>query len=233
MRKGIACLLLGALGVLIAAGSSGPLLLFQNGGTALGASPTLNCSTGLTCSMVGGVATITAAGGSGTVTSVDMSVPSDLSVSGNPITTSGTLAITRNNIYRVTGSDFSTTATLQSTITGLSINTAANTDYYGHCALAAVGTSTSGVIALVNASQATTIAGYEIADPASTVTTTVAIATGVACTSGCSTTTRPIMIDFMLHTNGNAGTLAIQAAASTAGQTALVKVGSFCMIWTP
>jgi hypothetical protein len=33
-------------------------------------------------------------GGSGTVTSVDMSVPSWLSVSGNPITTSGTLAVT-------------------------------------------------------------------------------------------------------------------------------------------
>jgi len=35
-----------------------------------------------------------AAGGAGTVTSVDMTVPSFLSVSGNPITTSGTLAVT-------------------------------------------------------------------------------------------------------------------------------------------
>jgi len=34
--------------------------------------------------------------GSGTVTSVALTVPSDLSVSGSPITTSGTLAITRN-----------------------------------------------------------------------------------------------------------------------------------------
>mgnify|MGYP003563893483 CR=1 FL=1 len=33
----------------------------------------------------------------GTVTSVDMSVPSDLSVSGNPITSSGTLAVTRDS----------------------------------------------------------------------------------------------------------------------------------------
>jgi len=33
-------------------------------------------------------------GGSGTVTSVDMTVPTGLSVSGNPITTSGTLAVT-------------------------------------------------------------------------------------------------------------------------------------------
>ncbi len=35
----------------------------------------------------------TGGGGSGTVTSVDMSVPSFLSISGNPITTSGTLAV--------------------------------------------------------------------------------------------------------------------------------------------
>ena len=32
-------------------------------------------------------------GGSGTVTSVDMSVPTGLTISGNPITTSGTLAL--------------------------------------------------------------------------------------------------------------------------------------------
>lgn len=36
-------------------------------------------------------------GGSGTVTSVAQTVPSDLTVSGSPITTSGTLAITRNS----------------------------------------------------------------------------------------------------------------------------------------
>lgn len=40
------------------------------------------------------VDTDTGGGGSGTVTSVDMTVPSFLNVSGNPITTSGTLAVT-------------------------------------------------------------------------------------------------------------------------------------------
>lgn len=35
--------------------------------------------------------------GSGTVTSVAMTVPSDMSISGSPITSSGTLALTRNN----------------------------------------------------------------------------------------------------------------------------------------
>lgn len=41
-----------------------------------------------------GTLTITATGGGGTVTSVGMSVPSFLSVSGSPVTTSGTLAVT-------------------------------------------------------------------------------------------------------------------------------------------
>jgi molybdopterin biosynthesis enzyme MoaB len=40
-------------------------------------------------------------GGSGTVTSVDMTVPTGLSVSGNPITTSGTLAVTYSAGYSI------------------------------------------------------------------------------------------------------------------------------------
>ena len=48
---------------------------------------------GLDVSYNAGSITLTATGGSGTVTSVDMSVPTGFSVSGNPITTSGTLAL--------------------------------------------------------------------------------------------------------------------------------------------
>lgn len=40
-------------------------------------------------------------GGSGTVTSVDMTVPIGLAISGNPITTSGTLAITFASGYSI------------------------------------------------------------------------------------------------------------------------------------
>jgi hypothetical protein len=40
-------------------------------------------------------------GGSGTVTSVDMSVPTGLSISGNPITTSGTLALSYTSGYSI------------------------------------------------------------------------------------------------------------------------------------
>lgn len=49
---------------------------------------------GTSITISGGVISSTGGGGTGTVTSVDMTVPSILSVSGNPITTSGTLAVT-------------------------------------------------------------------------------------------------------------------------------------------
>jgi len=44
---------------------------------------------------------ISAGGGSGTVTSVDMSVPTGLTISGNPITTSGTLALDLDTGYQM------------------------------------------------------------------------------------------------------------------------------------
>jgi hypothetical protein len=44
---------------------------------------------------------INASVGSGSVTSVDMSVPTGLTVSGNPITTSGTLAVTFTSGYSI------------------------------------------------------------------------------------------------------------------------------------
>lgn len=44
---------------------------------------------------------IVSGGGSGTVTSVDMSVPTGLSITGNPITTSGTLALTLTSGYNI------------------------------------------------------------------------------------------------------------------------------------
>lgn len=49
----------------------------------------------------GNVATTTCGSGSGTVTSVDMSVPTGLTVGGNPVTTSGTLALTLTSGYNI------------------------------------------------------------------------------------------------------------------------------------
>lgn len=46
-------------------------------------------------------ATVSGGGGSGTVTSVDLSVPTGLTVSGNPITTSGTLAVSYASGYAI------------------------------------------------------------------------------------------------------------------------------------
>lgn len=64
-----------------------------NGGTGT-ATPSLVAGTNISISGSWPNQTVTASSGSGTVTSVDASVPSFLSISGNPITSSGTLAIT-------------------------------------------------------------------------------------------------------------------------------------------
>jgi hypothetical protein len=56
---------------------------------------TLTAGTGISVTnSAGGITIAASGGGSGTVTSVDMTVPSVFSISGNPITSSGTLALT-------------------------------------------------------------------------------------------------------------------------------------------
>ena len=80
-----------ATGLPLATGVSG-LLPLANGGTGT-ATPALVAGTNVTITGTWPNQTIAASGGSGTVTSVDATVPAFLSVSGNPITTSGTLAI--------------------------------------------------------------------------------------------------------------------------------------------
>lgn len=56
--------------------------------------PTTDGTNGQVLSTNGsGTLSFTSAGGSGTVTSVDMSVPTGFAISGNPVTTSGTLAL--------------------------------------------------------------------------------------------------------------------------------------------
>jgi len=69
------------------------LLPVANGGTAT-ATPSLVAGTNITVTGTWPNQTIAASGGSGSVTSVAATVPSLLSISGSPITTSGTLAIT-------------------------------------------------------------------------------------------------------------------------------------------
>lgn len=71
------------------------LRFFEQGGSARGFY--IDMTTGGT-----GVSTnLASGGGSGTVTSVDITVPTGLSVTGNPITTSGTLAISLTSGYSI------------------------------------------------------------------------------------------------------------------------------------
>ena len=81
-----------ATGLPLTTGVSG-LLPLANGGTGT-ATPALVAGTNITVTGTWPNQTIAASGGgSGTVTSVDATVPTFLSVTGGPITTSGTLAI--------------------------------------------------------------------------------------------------------------------------------------------
>lgn len=103
--------------VVIGGGGSGDqaAILFQDEGSNLGSAGTVDTldftGAGVTASRTGNKVTvnITSGGGSGTVTSVSATVPTGLTISGSPITTSGTLAI---------GLDTGRVIPLQSTIDG-------------------------------------------------------------------------------------------------------------------
>lgn len=81
------------LGAATAGGTPGDLFLPKLG-TAAGAFLAVDASGKV-------IATTTPSGGSGTVTSVALSVPTGLSVSGSPITTSGTLALSLTAGYNI------------------------------------------------------------------------------------------------------------------------------------
>jgi hypothetical protein len=86
----------------LAVSLSGTPLPVVNGGTGT-TTPSLVAGTNVTISGTWPNQTVnaTGGGGSGTVTSVDMTVPTGLAISGNPITTSGTLALTFASGYSI------------------------------------------------------------------------------------------------------------------------------------
>ena len=86
--------MLAATAALAAGSPSIPPTQYQNGGTPLGVGFVVNCSTGMSCLASGTTITLTSTGGGGGVSSVAQTAPVDFSVSGSPITTSGTLGIT-------------------------------------------------------------------------------------------------------------------------------------------
>jgi hypothetical protein len=83
-------------------------------------------------------------GGSGSVTSVDLSMPSAFAVTGNPITTSGTLTVTGAGTTSeyVRGDGSLATLPVQIVYTRLNDNDTVN--FYDYCGTAPLGTSTSG-----------------------------------------------------------------------------------------
>ena len=87
-----AAVLTSATGLPLSSGVTGQLPV-ANGGTGT-ASPNIVAGTNVTVTGTWPNQTIAASGSSGTVTSVAATVPSVFSVSGSPITTSGTLALT-------------------------------------------------------------------------------------------------------------------------------------------
>ncbi len=94
-------------------GTTGPLFNVRNAGTQrllLTATGTLTVNNASSTGAMGAPTVCISTdcrtswpstGGTGTVTSVDMTVPTGLSVSGNPITTSGTLALTLTSGYNI------------------------------------------------------------------------------------------------------------------------------------
>lgn len=92
-----------------------------------------------------GATCITGSGGSGTVTSVGLSVPTGLSVSGSPVTTSGTLALTLTAGYNIplTASTTNWESAYQNRITSatLPLSISSNT-----ISIAQANTSTSGYL---------------------------------------------------------------------------------------
>lgn len=80
--------------------TNGQLLIGNTTGSTL-TKATLTAGTGISITNGTGSITIAATGGAGTVTSVAMTVPTGLSISGSPITSSGTLAVSLTAGYSI------------------------------------------------------------------------------------------------------------------------------------
>jgi hypothetical protein len=110
-------------------GGGGVTLSFQDEGTTITQSPVTKLNvTGSGGSIVysgNGVATLdlSGGGGSGTVTSVAMTVPTGLTISGSPITTTGTLAVALDTGYEIP---------LSATISGKADKSGALTQFVGN-----------------------------------------------------------------------------------------------------
>jgi hypothetical protein len=142
-------------------------------------------------------------------------------------------------IYKVSGSDFTSSLNSAVTVTGLSWSIAANEEQNFDCILNTTNTATSlfrfGVngpasptAVAVTYSYRSTAYGTEVVNAAGAFTATV---TTAAVTSSVLTTPLPFHIRGIVKNGSNAGTIAINATASTNGQTGTVRTGSMCRVW--
>ena len=157
--------------------------------------------------------------------------------SGQVLTSGGVGAPTwQTHIYRVAGSNVTSTSTTPANITGLSWSGTSATPYMFHCVIASTGTATGSPIFTV-ASTGTTFSAQMVTSNYTTTTGTNTLqlsasagANSVGCTTSCITTTATTIIDGMIVPSASV-TLSIQMGNATSGQTATALIGSTCEVW--
>lgn len=137
---------------------------------------------------------------------------------------------------RLTTTNYTNSTTTPSTI--LSFSAAASTEYGFTCVLNSQGTATSLARFNLNGPGSPTTVSFATQRFTTTAAQTLLVlqafsasAQTAACTSSCATTVLPTFIYGTILNGTNAGTVSLQAASSTAGQTVTVFRGSYCQIY--
>lgn len=128
--------------------TNGQLLIGNTTGNTLTKS-TLTAGSGITITNGAGTITIASSAGGGTVTSVGMTVPAFLTVTGSPVTTTGTLAVSYSGtaLPLANGGTGATTASTAATNLGLGTASAVQ---FGSLGVGTAGSATTGEIRATN-----------------------------------------------------------------------------------
>ena len=224
----------------------GGTLNIANGGTGLSTTPsngylligngtnytstTLTAGSGISITNGAGSITIAASGGSGTVTSVSLTAPGIFTVTGSPVTTSGTLAFsyatTPLNGYLLIGNGSGYTPATLTAGTGVTV-----TNGSGSISLAigqSVATSASPSFTAITASSGniTATSGNIVASAGSiTANTSITAATGnITATSGS------VAAGTNIYVNATSGNVGVNVLAST-GSVSYLSLTGTSSIW--